>query len=144
MNIKFCLNSRCGGPLGGKQRSYCSDKCRKAYKRQLEADNSRTNGQQNSSSSAINKHPVNVFSLYADVLSDLSVVGMGQIKLHLVTQAEYADVCLSRLTNCQHDIHIGDKIVAQQALCAILWKLVDDIQEVERSLEEVTRVPQGI
>jgi len=132
--ISFCKNLKCGKPLSGKQRAYCSDKCRKAYKRQGQADGSRTNGHSNSTVLTANEHPANVFALFADNLSGLSLAGLGQVKLHLVTQAEYADVCLGRLTHCQHDISIKEKILAQQFLCSMLWRMVDDVQDVESAI----------
>jgi hypothetical protein len=129
--IKFCVNGRCGKPLAGKQRSYCSDRCRKAVSRSKKADNLRTNGQQNSPVSSPNSETVNIFSQFADGLSDLSPAGIAQLKLHLLNEAKYSDEWIGRLSHCQHDIHIKEKVSAQQTLSDILWRLVDDLQEIE-------------
>lgn len=131
MNLKFCTNSDCGKPLAGKQRSFCSDRCRKHVSRRKKADNSRTDVRENRADQTLNSKPVNVFALYADTLSDLTPAGLGQLKLHLLNEAKYSDEWIKRLTRCDFDRNIQDKITAQQTLSTILWRMVDDIQELE-------------
>lgn len=137
MTIKFCKNATCGRTLSGKQRSYCSAKCKMVVSRAGKGNGKVTETGGNKAILASNKQPVNLFSLFGNDMLPQTSAAIAQIKLHLVTQAEYADVCLSRLTQCKHDIHLTDKLIAQQTLCDIFWRMVDDIQEVEKSLKAV-------
>lgn len=132
MKLKFCTNSSCGTPLTGKQRSYCSDRCRKRASRGKSADSSRTDVRDNQPVSVSNSKPLNIFSLYADTLSDLTPPGLSHLKMHLLNEAKYSDVWIERLTHCDFDMRINEKITAQQTLSSILWRMVDDLQELER------------
>ena len=56
---------------------------------------------------------------------------MRQLKLHLVSQAESADYFLNIFAGGPPMHNKRDVLQAQQILSAILWRMVDDIQELE-------------
>lgn len=129
--MKLLLCEGCLTQLAGKQKRFCSDRCRKRVIRK--SDKNQTKVDKNSTGNTENFEPVQLFALFTQTLSDLNagqfLAFQHQLSVALSASIEYEQVWQSRCLAHQ-DKFASDKAKAHETCAGFLQSILDFVQEL--------------
>jgi hypothetical protein len=124
MTNKTGLCIQCGEPLSGKQRNYCSDKCRKRKARNADNPDKKTLDNPETHS------PLAFFARLADAVSDLDEGGKLELMRNLSAIAEYQQIWTKRVL-AQPNFYPPKALDTYQRTESIFRIVTDYVQEIQ-------------